>query len=34
MNTNEVNGETIKESHDLDGDVDALSDLYKDWAET
>ena len=34
MKTNEGNGETIKESHDLDGDVDALSDLYKDWAET
>ena len=34
MNTNEGNGETIKESHDLDGDVDALSDLYKDWADT
>ena len=34
MNTNEGNGETIKESHVLNGDVDALSHLYKDWAET
>ena len=34
MNTKDGNGETIKVSHDLDGDVDALSELYEDWAET
>ena len=32
--SNQGNGETIKESHELDGDVDALTELYEDWAET